>query len=668
MLFKRCLASLLSLLLALNPVLTAGAGQRINPIAKPDQFTVDKLDEYIDALIVLGDQIDRSHFDLEAVLEQLDFESTSIVDFVKTKIYFEQYSGLLRGAQGTLMSRSGNSLDQSVLLATLLNQSGFDARILRGQLSSKEAHHLLKEMAREREPRRPIGDEAGIESGFRKIGWLSSRSSPVDSAMRKLSKGIVDSTQSALFQGARQHADDLLARLTDANLALTANGPGDRLAEEARGYFWVEFRESPSAAWESVHPVLSGSAKAFTPEPLEILNKQIPPELQFSIGIEVLLEVATGGELVEKTLIRPKFLPTANLVTQPLTFSNIPDSLFNKGAGSVLDVERAIQEGAYIAPIVEGTDQQGMMFDLFGNIIDPIAAGSPGVDLFSTVNKAFRSMISSIGNRNDLPIATSQILKIHIRAPGGLESVVTRRSYDLIGGSAREANTTLSDLKPPTFADARPLFQSQSLMVNVGEMPLAFALAQGVERLLEVAKTMRAIFASNNANNVTDLPSPHWAGHPALFNLFSLASELSQDHRIYRPGPALVIRASGLAKHSGAIELIDILTNPVRAVDFSNDVPRLDPVMALRTGVWETFAETVGVPPSSNTQNTMTAFSQADERKARIVVVREIPTLETLHLQDGHPSDGGKRHTGGFRTHYSRGRSVGGSQDGLVAG
>ncbi len=67
----------------------------------------------------LRTQINRSAFDLEAVLEKTEYEAKTIISFVKQQIAFEQYVGLLRGAQGTLMSRAGNSLDQSVLLNSM---------------------------------------------------------------------------------------------------------------------------------------------------------------------------------------------------------------------------------------------------------------------------------------------------------------------------------------------------------------------------------------------------------------------------------------------------------------------------------------------------------------------------------------------------------------------
>jgi hypothetical protein len=74
-------------------------------------------------------QIDRSTFDQSELLNGLDFDDNEIASFVVEEIAFESYAGSLRGAHGTLLARAGNALDQSLLLATLLNEAGFDAVI-----------------------------------------------------------------------------------------------------------------------------------------------------------------------------------------------------------------------------------------------------------------------------------------------------------------------------------------------------------------------------------------------------------------------------------------------------------------------------------------------------------------------------------------------------------
>lgn len=69
---------------------------------------VELLREWIALNEDLRNHIDRSQMDLEAVLEIMEYDAESLVNLVKENIRFEQYPGLMRGAQGTLETQAGN--------------------------------------------------------------------------------------------------------------------------------------------------------------------------------------------------------------------------------------------------------------------------------------------------------------------------------------------------------------------------------------------------------------------------------------------------------------------------------------------------------------------------------------------------------------------------------
>ena len=117
------------------------------------------LGRYFTLLEELRKQIDRTQFDADELAFELAFGTPeTIVGWVASNIAFEQYSGLLRGAQGAHMSRAGNALDQAVLLAKLLKDAGYEAQIHHGLLSHDQAGELLIAMTPERQPEEPIGD------------------------------------------------------------------------------------------------------------------------------------------------------------------------------------------------------------------------------------------------------------------------------------------------------------------------------------------------------------------------------------------------------------------------------------------------------------------------------------------------------------------------------
>ena len=67
----------------------------------------------------------------------LEFDMERIFRFVSEQIRYEPYAGVLRGAEGTLMARAGNSADQAVLLAALLRASGIGSRFAQGAIDGE---------------------------------------------------------------------------------------------------------------------------------------------------------------------------------------------------------------------------------------------------------------------------------------------------------------------------------------------------------------------------------------------------------------------------------------------------------------------------------------------------------------------------------------------------
>lgn len=109
-----------------------------------DKELLSSIRSLVDKARHLRPLLDRSQFELEPLLDSKDYESEELIRFVTDEIRIEIYAGALRGARGTLVSQAGNALDQSLLLATLLKDSGFEARINRGRLDEKgeDVHSL----------------------------------------------------------------------------------------------------------------------------------------------------------------------------------------------------------------------------------------------------------------------------------------------------------------------------------------------------------------------------------------------------------------------------------------------------------------------------------------------------------------------------------------------
>lgn len=78
---------------------------------------------------------------------------------VRNDIRFEPYRGIQRGATGTALVKSGNSLDQSLLLFALLKKRGYRVRLVEGELTPRNIHVLLRGLYPPRLPTLSYADD-----------------------------------------------------------------------------------------------------------------------------------------------------------------------------------------------------------------------------------------------------------------------------------------------------------------------------------------------------------------------------------------------------------------------------------------------------------------------------------------------------------------------------
>lgn len=152
-------------------------------------------------------------------LASIGKDPRAIFEFVREKIRFEPYDGVLRGADGTLMALAGNSWDQAVLLSTMLRAAGHATRFARGTLSAAEASPLLMD--------------------FTQVPATPPATVPVvlDERRKQFLEEIQDQTsaQAKLVQGALASADRSAA--TTAQL---------KIADILEDHAWVQLQQFPS--------------------------------------------------------------------------------------------------------------------------------------------------------------------------------------------------------------------------------------------------------------------------------------------------------------------------------------------------------------------------------------------------------------------------------------
>ena len=172
---SRVISIVISALLSFQPGLCIGALPGAFATGPDEQALSRIFDRFasIERGLVNLDQLEArlalEHADPLERSRALGGDPEAITADVADNIAYLPYGGSLRAAAGTLASRSGNAIDQAVLLATMLNRTGLEARIVRAEIDEDDAMTLL-ESAAPAPAGKPAFSEADMKALRQEIG------------------------------------------------------------------------------------------------------------------------------------------------------------------------------------------------------------------------------------------------------------------------------------------------------------------------------------------------------------------------------------------------------------------------------------------------------------------------------------------------------------------
>ena len=589
------------------------------------QSSADRMTRFVRDL---QSHLDRTTFDFDALLDSLSYDAEEIIEFSKTAIAYEQYPGVLRGPRGTLFSRAGNSIDQALFLAKLLRDAGYDARVVGASLDEQQAHEVLRAMKQPVLPPPPVGDAEGFLGVFTKYGLLDSAlGAEQEKSYRNYISSEPAAPDTATYQAVLDTTDFIQRQFDKRGVSIGRDGSDSDLVDEASDYHWVQYKDNASDPWTDVHPIFQHEPFAQSPNASVFINSDVPKELQHRLRLQVFIERKVGDRLETAAITAPWERPVANLVGVPLTFSNVANTMLSEDAVNSTLQSSVVSATSFVPTFGQVMAPGARFFDLSGTLIDPMAMAGGASGLFATINSAFGDAIGDIGSEQLLPTLTAQWLQIDLISPDGTETSYRRTTFDRVGAAKRSANQVPADLEPTTAADVKTLIQRHTIMVDTGGIPRGY-LANSAGQHFESSRpaidaTLDISFERPaRSRNLSAVPVG-WPGHPTLFALFNQARSASDNHRIYRSGPAVVIHSEGLGSADTFSERIDIVNNPRRAIEIMSELPKPDPAMLVQAGVWETAAEGV-LQSGAGEFNTWTAFEKsARDGRAPVLLLPE---------------------------------------------
>lgn len=226
---------------------------------------------------------------------------------VATGVRYEPYQGILRGATGTAISRSGNAADHSMLLAEVLRRAGYKVRYARGVLADNNIDVIIAGMyppdvvdpklTPDFLPYDPLTD-AGLRDAVRNHMWVEvfqgSTWLPLDPSFPRAKVGESYAVVAEQFETPA----DALFQTIDATLReTTANGQTRELSRFRVNVADVGFKPitlvvrsipqnsggdaaqkkmgSPASAMGGMGGALGGAAEPAKPEPPKKTEKKI---------------------------------------------------------------------------------------------------------------------------------------------------------------------------------------------------------------------------------------------------------------------------------------------------------------------------------------------------------------------------------------------------------
>ena len=415
----------------------------------------------IDALIP------RDSFDVAAVVAHVGRDTAAIAQWVRDHTQLVPYRGLLRGATGVLMDRTGNSLDRSLLLAGLLKESGKISRLARARLTPDQAKALQSSSA-------PLKDAEPAD-------WQNKINAAIDTYATNIGIAggqVRDHLQKTL--GLAREANDTLQRRVkiQTDRLMKAIGPpvssgGDGAAadvEALRDHWWVQVQDG--GAWKDVDPSSPDTAKPIVVAQQTFAPDAIPPDLQATVQVRLIVEKTEGTKVEEHRAVALDVRP-ADVLGQTIRLQHVPLQWPRDLLPPTPDQMQRVGDAAL---------NQHEWLPIFS--IGKKVVGESSILDTGDLNKkpdpkaaAVQTFIDALGGSDAAPVGmlTAEWIEYEIRSPGQPARTIRREVFDLVGPAARAAHEYPASLSDDArVSRALSLMNETEILIESAQLNAAF--------------------------------------------------------------------------------------------------------------------------------------------------------------------------------------------------
>jgi hypothetical protein len=287
-----------------------------------------------------ADALPEVEWNIESLAVSFDYDPKRAFEFVRDSIAYEPYAGILRGAQGTLAARAGNSWDRALLLSAPLDEMVVEHRFAIADLDDPQASQLLERaFAEPTAPLTMIDPARVITLDLGAVGRRAQRDyALLRGALGDRIEGMGTDDAAAVLDAVRQHV----------------------WVQAARGAEWVDW--DPSLG--------DGTPLATAAQTLTAL----PDETRHAVTFELIATTLRGSSLSESMLLEHTFDAAADSPREIYLY-------FQPELGGI---------GGGIVSVLTGDEQwvPVLLIDGEGDAGTPFSAAPRGTDIFGDPTEA----------------------------------------------------------------------------------------------------------------------------------------------------------------------------------------------------------------------------------------------------------------------------------------
>lgn len=416
---------------------------------------VERLQNMFAALDAATREASQDFADPKTLAESIK-DPARLFEWVRDETYWVPYRGALRGQEGVLLDRVGNSLDRSLLLLSLLRYAGEEARLAHTTLLEEQAVSLLTKIR--------LPDKQKLLALFTPRN-RSGRTVEEFAQHYSLDPNDVNTALERQRKESQRLSKEASRRVRTHNALLASKVafiPSDSSVvernwqiEAVRDHWWVQWKRN--SEWVDMDVILpDGTPGSRIADPARNLNPSavtdLPEELLHTVSIQVIVEFLDAGAFREVPVFSYVLVPAA-LLGEDIVLSHASPAWPTDFDLSGRDVAKRVKEAVLAQhewiPLIR-TNSQAVFKSAFTDSGEVKVASR---QLFTRGAEALGGRIGRIlggGGRTPQsspgqPPATSddrltaEWIEYEIRSPGKPVRKVRREIFDLIGPAKRAA-------------------------------------------------------------------------------------------------------------------------------------------------------------------------------------------------------------------------------------